>query len=121
MGLVIFGLICLAPAVCFKLFIEAAAAINRYSGSRDRTPPRDLVAERERCCRDLRRLATAHDRLLAGNEPAKAARLRAIELAYDDTLRTACGLMKLDEPPARLGSGDRLQIEASLAASGLVW
>jgi hypothetical protein len=29
--------------------------------------------------------------------------------------------MQLDEPPARLDSTGRLQIEASLTASGLVW
>ncbi len=54
--------------------------------------------------------------------PVRAARLRAVTLAYDDTLRACCAALELpqpDRPP--LSPIVRLETEAALAQRGLTW
>jgi hypothetical protein len=71
---------------------------------------------------DLHRLEHEYIRIERSDSPAKAARLRAVNLAYDDTLRECCLALGLPEPSERPLSGLlRLQTEAELAQHGLVW
>lgn len=72
--------------------------------------------------RDLTRLQRDYQALLRSDAPAKAARLRAVGLAYDDTLCACCVALEV-EPPGRppLDGAVRLQVEAALAQRGLDW
>jgi hypothetical protein len=76
----------------------------------------------QRLVDDLRRLEREYLRVERSDLPARAARLRALNLAYDDTLRACCHELGLPEPHERPLSGVvRLQIEAELAQHGLIW
>lgn len=76
----------------------------------------------ERLAADLRRLRWESARIAAGDEPSRAARLRAVQLAYDDTLRDCCRRLGLPEPARPPWSAvARQQTEAALTAAGLVW
>lgn len=76
----------------------------------------------ERLVDDLRRLEAEYRRVEASDLPAKAARLHALSLAYDDTLRACCRALGLPEPQRPpLGAIARLQTEAVLAQHGLTW
>jgi hypothetical protein len=82
---------------------------------RDRPSLEVLVA-------DLRRLELSYRDVESSNPPAKAARLRAISLAYDDVLCESCLALGLPPPPTRPLSGvDRLEAECELARHGLTW
>ena len=71
---------------------------------------------------DLRRLERDYRRIEASDLPAKAARLRSVSLAYDDTLRACCRALELPEPDKPpLGPVARLETEAVLAQHGLTW
>lgn len=72
---------------------------------------------------DLSRLAAHIDRV-HGDEhlPGRATRLRALSVAYDDTLLLACRTLELpapERPP--LSAIQRLEAEADLARCGLSW
>jgi hypothetical protein len=76
----------------------------------------------QRLVDDLRRLEHEYIRVERSDSPAKAARLRALNLAYDDTLRECCLALGLPEPGERPLSGlVRLQTEAELVQHGLMW
>jgi hypothetical protein len=122
MGLVLYALLCLAPVTLIKLAMEALAAWSRYTGSKAPAPTgADKQSQCVRYRATLRRLAIDHDRLLSGNAPAKAARLRAVQLAYDDTLLQACAVLEVDAPPRPLDTVSRIQIEAELVTHGFSW
>jgi hypothetical protein len=133
MTVLTYAAICVMPALTFKL---AAEALDRWTthtarrrpaagtGARARARPdpfRDLAIELDGYGRTLRRLTAEHRRVLTGDLPAKAARLRAVQLAYDDTLRQACRALDIDAPPSPLDPVARIQTEADLAVHGLAW
>ena len=125
--------LCLLPTAAFALLIRGLDAWTRWAGvplirrsARRRAARRRADAERRercaRCSRNLRRLAAEHDRLVAGSDPAALGfRLRAIETAYDDTLREACRVLDIDAPPVPLDPVGRIQAEADLVTHGLSW
>ncbi|MBV9595069.1 MAG: hypothetical protein JO147_14880 [Actinobacteria bacterium] len=77
---------------------------------------------RTKLAADLRRLEGEYRRVFESNLPAKAARLRALNLAYDETLRCCCAEVGLPRPETIPLSGyDRLETEAALVQAGLVW
>jgi hypothetical protein len=82
------------------------------------------AAERslERLVADLRRLEEDFRRTESSDSPYQSARLQAITLAYDDTLRLCCQLLELPAPQRPPWSPVvRLQVEAALAQAGLDW
>lgn len=92
---------------------------SRGSRSRDPAPAEPSV---ERLVHDLRRLELEFRRIERSDLPARAARLRAVTMAYDDTLRACCRALQLpapDQPP--LSAFARLQTEAALSQHGLSW
>ncbi|WP_133412022.1 hypothetical protein [Vallicoccus soli] len=110
----------------------AAAALALGAGLRrapgvlraaPRVPPRDPPLER--LARDLHRLLGELERIERSDLPAKAARLRATALAYDDVLLAAArALEAVDLPPAvapPLPAAQRIEVEAALARQGLRW
>ena len=105
-------------------FYAAFRALERWSEGTRRPDAQAVTAGRpvERLVADLRRLEQEHSRITAGDEPSRAARLRAVRLAYDDTLRDCCRCVGLPEPGRPPWSAvTRLQTEAALAQAGLVW
>lgn len=71
---------------------------------------------------DLRRLNAFLDELDRSDAPARAERLKAAVLAYDDVLLIACRTLDVPAPErGPLDSVERLQTEAALAQHGLVW
>ena len=81
----------------------------------DHLPVEELAA-------DLRRLAAEIDAVFAQDQPAKHHRLRAVTLAYDWVLLSACRTLEVPEPgPAPLDPIARLSTEAELATRGLQW
>ena len=76
----------------------------------------------QRLVADLHRLEADYRRIERSDLPAKARRLQAVSLAYDDTLRCCCLALDLPAPePAPLRAIDRLEVEADLAQHGLTW
>lgn len=70
----------------------------------------------------LRRLETDYAVVEASRLPARAHRLHAISLAYDDTLRECCLALELPPPEhSPLSSVERMQTEAELSLRGLTW
>ncbi len=148
MTLVVLVVVCLLPALAFVLFSRGFDWLVRFEGfgRRDgrgwqrRRPPagpaaetlaaqtlaaQTLVAETlAALAADLRRLDREHAWLLRADVPGKAARLRAVQLAYDDTLLRAARLLEVDEaalPAPPLVAATRLQAEAELATRGFTW
>lgn len=72
---------------------------------------------------DLRRLEREFRTTEQDSDVAyRTARLQAISLAYDDTLRLCCRLLDVPEPERPPWNPvTRLQIEAELARAGLDW
>ena len=71
---------------------------------------------------DLRRLSAHFEQVDRSDAPAKAFRLRAVSLAYDDVLLVAARTLDVpapERPP--LASIERLQTEAALAQHGFDW
>ena len=109
-----------APAAVLYVAVRITRRlVKRSSPQRPAAPVgRDLL----RLVDDLHRLEHEYSRIERSDSPAKAARLRAVNLAYDDTLRECCLALGLPEPGERPLSGlVRLQTEAELAQHGLVW
>ena len=85
-------------------------------------PPADVERSLERLVADLRRLEQEYQRIEGSNELGRASRLRAIGMAYDDTLRACCRAVGLEAPErSPLSSIHRLQTEAALAQAGVTW
>jgi hypothetical protein len=85
-------------------------------------PPRPEGLPVERLAADLHRLSVDLAAAEWSDAPAKAARLRAAAMAYDDALREACRTFGVPFPgPSPLPAIERLQTEAALAQKGLTW
>ncbi|MFN2560644.1 MAG: hypothetical protein ABR571_05035 [Jatrophihabitans sp.] len=120
MWAIAFAALCAVPAAVFQAGVGRFTRRTGSSPGRAPTAPPENDAH-ERYRRDLRRLAADHDRVLVADVPAKAARLRALELAYDDTLVHACRALEVDAPPAPFDAITRVQVEADLVTHGLTW
>jgi hypothetical protein len=117
----IYCVLVIMPALIFFLVVRLMRWwTNLAERRRDAvTPDRPSL---QRLVEDLRRIEKEYLRVERSNLPARAARLRALNLAYDDTLRACCHELGLPEPSERPLSGVvRLQTEAELAQRGLVW
>jgi hypothetical protein len=91
-------------------------------GSAPRRRVTDHGPNLQRLVDDLRRIEREYVRVERSDLPARAARLKALNLAYDDTLRACCHALRLPEPSERPLSGvARLRTEAELAQHGLEW
>ncbi len=110
------------PALLFR---GAWIAILRWSqaGPWRRSPTAAAERTLEGLAADLRRLEQDFRRTEQGDLPYRAARLQAISLAYDDTLRICCRVLEVPEPDDRTPwpPFTRLAIEAELARAGLAW
>ncbi len=116
-----YAFLAMTPAAAFWAFAMTYEWLARYepTGRASVPPP---VRSIEQVVGDLRRLGDQHRRLRQGEAAAKAARLRSLMLAYDDTLLAACvavGLPQAGQPP--LPDAVRLEIELALTEQGLVW
>jgi hypothetical protein len=70
----------------------------------------------------LRRLEEEYDALERARVPARAHRLEAITLAYDDTLLECCAALGLPPPDhSPLTPSERVQTQAELSLHGLTW
>ncbi len=113
------ALFAVIPYVFFGLI---PAIKNRRFERSDEARARRSLAECHRLVHDLRRLDDEYGKVLNSDMPAKAARLRALSLAYDETLRCCCveiGLPKPDTVP--LSGFTRIETEAALVQHGLIW
>jgi hypothetical protein len=104
--------------------LGAGAGLRRAAGRRRAVSPcvPALNPPVERLARDLRRLLHEMDRVERSDLPAKASRMRATVLAYDDLLLAACRALDLPAactPPLR--AAERIEVEAALARQGLRW
>lgn len=117
MNVLAFVGLCLLPVAVFELCLKGAA-LWRWVAARTHRPDRGAPVDYGE---QLRRLAADHDQLLNARIPAKAARLRALRLAYDDTLRDACAVLDVEAPPAPWDAATRVQLEADLVTHGLTW
>ena len=108
------------PAAAFWAFALGYEWLTRYHPVAQAPIPADRSIHD--LVQDLSRLGSEQRRLRHGDPPAKAARLRSVMLAYDDTLLAAClalGLPEPSEPP--LHDDVRLETELALTELGLVW
>ncbi len=117
------GLYVVLAVLPAAVFWAAIKGLERFtSGGRGRSDGRMPEPSLERLVASLRRLEADFRRIEASDLPGRAARLRTVELAYDDTLRACCAVLELpqpDRPP--LSSLVRLETEAALAQRGLTW
>lgn len=114
-------LLSLTPAVVFR---AVWAAVERWACGDGWGRHDEPSAERslELLVADLRRLEDEFRRTESAEVPYRGARLKALSLAYDDTLRACCRLLDLPEPDRPPWTPvTRLQIEAELARAGLDW
>jgi hypothetical protein len=116
----------LLPLGTTMLLVHLPAVLDRGEGLRDRLRPRRLpradVEPVERIAADLHRLALHFDTIERSHEMHRAARLRAVSLAYDYVLLSACRTLEVEAPVSTpLRPVERLQTEAALAQHGLVW
>ena len=96
--------------------------VRRWGRPPKPVPPADVERSLERLVADLRRLEQDYRRIESSNELGRASRLRAIGMAYDDTLRACCRAVGLEAPErSPLSSIHRLQTEAALAQAGVTW
>ena len=117
------------PALLLWPLLNPAAFLDAVSNGwgwlrrrfrREATPIADSTVEQ--IASDLRRLDAYLDELEHSDLPARAARLQATSLAYDDVLLIACRTLEVPAPDrAPLGPIARLETEAALAQRGLVW
>jgi hypothetical protein len=122
MIVLVYGLLCVGPAAIVWLVVKGFGWFSNWPGPGRRAAPAAPMNSLQRLVDDLRRIEREYLRVEASDLPARAARLRAINLAYDDTLRACCHELGLPEPDERPLSGVvRLQTEAELSQHGLVW
>lgn len=121
--LALYAGLCVLPSLAFYLGMRGLEAVCSWSGPPRRGTGVPQGPTLERLVSDLRRLERDYRRIEASDLPAKAARLRSVTLAYDDTLRACCRALGLPEPQEAppLGPVARLQTEAALAQHGLTW
>lgn len=120
---VVYVALCLAPALALLALMNAATWFSRWDFPRRRRGVASTSGPTlERLVADLRRLESDYRRIECSDLPAKSQRLRAVSLAYDDTLRACCLALELPEPePAPLSALAPLRTEAELAQHGLTW
>ena len=122
MRVLLWVLLSTLPAVLFRL---TWAALRRWSTGDGWRRQEHAAAERslELLVADLRRLEDEFRRTEAARDlPYRGARLQALSLAYDDTLRLCCRLLEVPEPERPPWPPvTRLQVEAELARAGLHW
>lgn len=121
MGTVVaYLLVFIAPAVLIKLGIEAAKSAMHWSDEhRTAQLPERSLSE---MAAKLHRLRREYDDVERSELPARAVRLRALGLAYDDTLCACCSRLGVPAPDGRpLAAIDRLEAEATLAQHGITW
>lgn len=119
-----FLLVITVPLLVFWSALKALDLLTDWDGPpwRRRRQPTPTGPSLQRLVDDLRRLEGVYRDIERGDPPAKAARLRAVSLAYDDTLRACCRALDLPAPESPpLDPVVRLQTEAALAQSGLRW
>lgn len=109
-----------APALAFAAAHRGFVWFTTYDG-RPRARPEDAAAALDRLRGDLRRLGAQHDALRGQDVPAKVARMRALEAAYDDALRDACRRLGITVDDAPLQGVARAQAEAELVCRGFDW
>lgn len=100
--------------------LEAVAlTARRLRRRREQPPPAPRL---DHLAADLHRLARQLGEVERSDAPAKAARLRATAIAYDDVLLRACRTLEIESPGhTPLDPLERLETEAALAQQGLVW
>ena len=114
--------LCFVPSAAFYLAFRGLQVVCSWSGPPWRRSAAPQGPTLERLVSDLRRLERDYRCIEDSDLPAKAARLRSVTLAYDDTLRACCRALDLAEPEKPpLGPVARLQTEAALAQHGLTW
>lgn len=102
-------------------FWGARIGLERFVRGPRRDGPAVPVRSLERLVADLRRLEQDHVRTARADVPARAARLRAIAQAYDETLQECCRALDVPPPRTPVDAVSRLQAEAALAAAGVTW
>lgn len=127
-GLLIFVAVCVGPAAVIWVLDRAFqiwTGTRPWPGWAGRRRPETATCSRpsiERMTGDLAWLAEEMNRIQHGNQPAKAHRLAAVGLAYDDTLRMCGQALDIPTPVERELTGqERLELEAALALAGLTW
>lgn len=121
--LVVYTALVVVPAAAFYGTARLMAQwSNRRNAAPDSGEAPPAAPNLGRLVDDLRRLEAEYIKIERSDLPARGARLRAVALAYDDTLRACCLALGLPGPEERPLSGlMRLQTEAELAQHGLVW
>lgn len=122
----IYVLLALTPAAAFLGARQAmerltTRPVGRRSGRRSGVP---VASGRPlgRLVEDLGRLEQDYQRISRSAEPARVRRLRAVGLAYDDTLRACCLRVGVPVPEGSpLAAVHRLETEAALAQRGVTW
>jgi hypothetical protein len=107
-----------APAVAMVALERALRWWCQGGGGRSTAPAGRSL---EQLAADLRRLDAEQRTLTCTGAPVPGVRMRAVSLAYDDTLVACCRAVGVSEPPTPLTTLDRLQTEAELAMHGLSW
>ena len=121
MRVAVWLLLSATPAVVLR---AVWAAVQRWSVGGVWARRAAPTAERplEQLVADLRRLEDEFRRTEQAEVPYRGARLQALSLAYDDTLRACCRLLDVPEPDRPPWTPvTRLQVEAALARAGLDW
>jgi hypothetical protein len=129
MTLVMFIALCFTPAIVFHLcgrgvdwWTRLPIGGFRRARNRRKAPPLNRVELVDRYRRDLVRLSADHARLMSDPDlPARAAKVWAVRLAYDDTLVRACHDLQVTVPPPPMDAATRVLVEADLALHGLTW
>lgn len=125
-GLLFYLLLCAVPALAFLGLVRVVEWWSRVDVLPWRRTaavgaPRAYGPPLQRIVSDLRRLEQEYLQVERSDVPAKAFRLQAVSLAYDDTLVEACRVLELPPPQRPLSAVDRVQAQAELARAGLSW
>lgn len=121
-----FALVTLAPVallwVYFNLSLIVDAITSAWRWLRRRKTPDVAPFPVQKIAADLHRLNAYLEQLEQSDAPARAARLKAAVLAYDDVLLLACRTLEIPAPECTpMAPIARLETEAALAQRGLVW
>lgn len=115
--LALYALLAVTPcAVLYGCGVALDRWVHSYRGGPPAPAPgvEDLLRDLARLQRDARRIESSPEL------PGRVGRLRTVAAAYDEKLAECAQALGL--PPAdRGGAVERLQLEAQLAAHGLVW
>jgi hypothetical protein len=103
-------------------FYGARRGLERFCAPRHQRSGQPAAPQVERYVHHLRRLDDEYVRIEASSLPGRASRLRAVSLAYDDTLLDCCAALGLPGPGRPpLAPATRLLAEAELAQRGVTW